>query len=186
MDTKTRMRISFTALLILSLVAFAGAAITILNITEWTVRAKYPPIVKVKGVDAVNTSYIYTRVYSGVATDGTNRTYITITGFRGDPTKYDEILKICNLDNVSYDVSLVYNGTVTGGWTYVKWVKFWIANQGPLTITGTGSSGSAVTTIPAGQCASVAVEVLVSGNLPDNMLGQDILTIAINVKSVKP
>ena len=173
-------------LLAIALASFAVAAITITNITEWTVRAEMPPIVKVKGADAINTSYIYTRFYSQVASDGSNRTYITITGFRGDPTKYYEIIKICNYDSVSYNVELQYGGKISGDWTYVKWIKFWIAGQGPLEIDSGGSTGSAATTIPAGQCASVSVEVLVDGSLPNEMLGQDLLTIWINVVSTKP
>ncbi|MEM4640731.1 MAG: hypothetical protein QXT93_12725 [Thermofilum sp.] len=173
-------------LLAIALASFAAAAITITNITLWTVRAEMPPIVKVKGADAINTSYIYTRFYSQVANDGLNRTYITITGFRGDPTKYDEIIRICNKDSVSYNVELKYNGTVSGSWTYVKWIKFWIAGQGPLRVSSGVATGSAVTTIPSGQCASVSVEVLVDGNLPDNQIGQDLLTIEIDVVSTKP
>ncbi|MEM2597414.1 MAG: hypothetical protein QXT50_01970, partial [Thermofilum sp.] len=133
-------------LLAIALASFAVAAITITNITHWTVRAQTPPIVKVKGADAINTSYIYTRFYSQVASDGSNRTYITITGFRGDPTKYDEIIKICNYDSVSYNVELQYGGKIDGSWTYVKWIKFWIAGQGSLEITESGSSGEAKTT----------------------------------------
>ncbi|MEM1715832.1 MAG: hypothetical protein QXE91_08660 [Thermofilaceae archaeon] len=187
MDGEKR-RVSGAAalLILLAIASFATAAITITNITHWTVRAQTPPIVKVQGADAINTSYIYTRFYSQVTSDGSNRTYITITGFRGDPTKYDEIIRICNYDSVSYNVELRYNGTVSGSWTYVKWIKFWIAGQGPLKIDSSGSTGSAATTIPAGQCASVSVEVLVDGNLPGSQIGQDLLTIEIDVVSIKP
>ncbi|MEM1912537.1 MAG: hypothetical protein QW067_05285 [Thermofilaceae archaeon] len=188
MDGEKR-RVSGAAalLILLAIASFATAAITITNITHWTVRAQTPPIVKVQGADAINTDYIYTSVTWEVNSDGTNRTLITITGFRGDPTKYDEIIKICNKDNVtSYNVELQYRGRVSGNWTYVKWIRFWIAGQGPLEITQSGSTGSAATTIPGGQCASVSVEVLVDGSLPDNMLGKDLLTIQIDVVSIKP
>ncbi|MEM2299312.1 MAG: hypothetical protein QXW23_07305 [Thermofilaceae archaeon] len=183
---KRRLSGAAALLILLALTSFVTAAITLTNITLWTVRAKTPPIVKVLGVDAINTSYIYTSVHWQVGDDGTNRTLITITGFRGDPTKYDQIIKICNYDDNSYNVELQYKGKVSGDWTYVKWLRFWIANQGPLEIKSTGYIGSAVTTIPPGQCASVSVEVLVDGNLPDNMLGQDLLTIQIDVVSTKP
>jgi len=185
---KRRLSGAAALLILLAIASFATAAITLTNITLWTVRAQTPPIVKVLGKDAINTSYIYTSVHWKVDEyDKTNRTYITITGFRGDPTKYDEIIKICNKDNVaSYNVELSYNGTVTGDWTYVKWIKFWIAGQGTLKIDSSGSTGIAATTIPAGQCASVSVEVLVDGSLPNEMLGQDLLTIWINVVSTKP
>jgi len=183
---KRRLSGAAALLILLAIASFATAAITITNITEWTVRAKKPPIVKVKGTDAINTDYIYTSVTSQVASDGSNRTYITITGFRGDPTKYYEIIKICNYDSVSYNVELQYGGKISGDWTYVKWIKFWIAGQGPLEIDSGGSTGSAATTIPAGQCASVSVEVLVDGSLPDTKLGQDLLTIEIDVVSTKP
>ncbi|MEM4563684.1 MAG: hypothetical protein QXI55_07145 [Thermofilum sp.] len=187
MDGEKR-RVSGAAalLILLAIASFATAAITITNITHWTVRAQTPPIVKVQGVDAINTNYIYTSVTSQVSNDGTNKTYITITGFRGDPTKYDEIIKICNKDNVSYNVELQYKGNVSGSWTYVKWIRFWIAGQGILEITESGSTGSAATTIPGGQCASVSVEVLVDGSLPDDMLEKDLLTIQIDVVSIKP
>ncbi|MEM2593163.1 MAG: hypothetical protein QXI60_11310 [Thermofilaceae archaeon] len=183
---KRRLSGAAALLILLAIASFATAAITITNITEWTVRAKKPPIVKEPGADAINTNYIYTEVTSQVASDGSNRTLITITGFRGDPTKYDEIIKICNYDSVSYNVELQYKGKVSGDWTYVKWIRFWIAGQGPLEITESGSSGEAKTTILDGDCASVSVEVLVDGSLPDNQIGQDLLTIEIDVVSTKP
>jgi hypothetical protein len=87
-------RTTLTALLILlATLSFATAAITLTNITEWHIQAYgTPPIVKVVGNDAVYGNDLggkLANVTVKTATDGTNRTIITIRGYTGDPTKYD-------------------------------------------------------------------------------------------------
>ncbi|MEZ0345888.1 MAG: hypothetical protein ABWK01_04995 [Infirmifilum sp.] len=186
--SETRKTMATALLVVLAIAAFAAAAITLTNITQWTVQAQTAPIVKVAGPDAVNSSYILTSIHAGTASDGTNRTYITITGFRGDPTKYDNVLKICNKDTIaSYSVQLVYRGIIgTSSWNnYVKYLKFWINNQGPLQVDASTTSGSATpaVTVSANSCVPVSVEVLVDGSLPDSMLGQPLITVEIDVVS---
>ncbi|MEM3975105.1 MAG: hypothetical protein QW320_12115 [Ignisphaera sp.] len=166
-------------LLAIALASFAAAAITITNITEWNVKAMYPPIVKVAGADA-KTDYVSVTTYN--ASDGTNRTVITIVGFTGDPTYYSEPLKICNKDTVAYNVSLAYNQVLYGNWTYVKYLKFWLGSSGPLTVTSSGASGSATTTIGPGQCVPVPVEVLIKPNAPR---GTVLITVEIDVVSTR-
>ncbi|MEM1632559.1 MAG: hypothetical protein QXX83_10555 [Thermofilum sp.] len=166
-------------LLAIALASFTAAAITITNITEWNVKAMYPPIVKVAGADD-QTNYVNVTTYT--ADDGTNRTVITIVGFTGDPTYYSEPLKICNKDTVPYSVSLVYKQVLGGGWTYVKYLKFWLGNSGPLTVTSSGSSGSATATVNPGQCVAVPVEVLVTPDAPTNTV---LITVEIDVVSTR-
>jgi len=141
MAEKTR-RIAHAALLmLLALASFAFAAVTLTNITEWHVQsAGTPPIVKVEGADA-GTGLV--SVNTTTADDGTNRTIITIRGYTGDPTYFSEVLKICNKDTSnSYAVKLVYQGVLSGGWTYVKYLKLWLGPTGPLTIDSTTQGGA--------------------------------------------
>ncbi|MEM4898810.1 MAG: hypothetical protein QXM99_00215 [Thermofilum sp.] len=166
-------------LLAIALASFTAAAITITNITEWKVKAMYPPIVKVAGADA-QTNYV--NVTTLTYRDGTNRTVITIVGFTGDPTYYSEPLKICNKDTEPYNVRLAYNQVFYGNWTYVKYLKFWLGSSGPLTVDSNGASGSATTTIDPGQCVAVPVEVLVTPDAPTN---QVLITVEIDVVSTR-
>ncbi|MEM1909290.1 MAG: hypothetical protein QXH81_09085 [Thermofilaceae archaeon] len=162
-------------LILLAIASFATAAITITNITEWDVKAMYPPIVKVAGADA-QTNYVNVTTYTN--RDGTNRTVITIVGFTGDITYYSEPLKICNKDTVPYTVSLTYRQALYGDWTYVRYLKFWLGDSGPLTVDSNGVSGSASTTIGPGECVAVPVEVLVTPDAPTN---QVLITVQIDV-----
>jgi len=168
-------------LMLLALASFAAAAVTITNITEWHVQsAGTPPIVKVKGADVDDNLVSVTTTTAG---DGTNRTIITIKGYTGDPTKYDEVIKICNKDaSKSYNVKLVYQGVLSGGWTYVKYLKLWLGEAGPLTIDGTTSEGESIgpVTVAPGACVSVAAEVLVT---PDAPTGSDLVTVLVDVVS---
>ena len=177
---KKRLSGAAALLILLAIASFATAAITITNITEWKVIAKHPPIVKVAGTDAA-TNYVNVIWYT--STDGTNRTVISIIGFRGDITKYTDPLKICNKDTVnSYSVSLAYGEVVYGGWTYVKYLKFWLDNNGPLTVDVNGASGSANATIGPGNCVSVPVEVLVTWDAPTDIV---LINVTINVVATK-
>ena len=169
-------------LAVLALASFAAAAITITNITEWRVVAQHPPIVKVAGSD-VGT---YVNVDTYTAGDGTNRTRIIITGFTGDPTYYSEPLKICNKDyyySANYRVSLQYKQVLNGSWAYVKYLKFWINESGPLTVTSNGADGIAEAIIAPGQCVPVAVEVLV---VPEAPTGPVLIAVEIDVVSTTP
>jgi hypothetical protein len=168
----------------LALLSFAAAAITITNITEWHVQsAGTPPVVKVAGAD-VDGSLI--SVTTQTAADGTNRTIITIKGYTGDPTYYSEVIKICNKDtSKSYAVKLVYNGVLSGDWTYVKYLKLWLGTTGPLTIDSTTAKGASIgpVTVGPGSCVSVPAEVLVTPNAPT---GSDLISIRVDVVSTTP
>jgi len=179
-------RTTLTALLIvLATLSFATAAITLTNITEWHVQTPgTPPIVKVAGED-VDGSLLSVSTYT--ASDGTNRTVITIKGYTGDPTKYDEVLRICNAYGTSpYTVSLKYNGVLSGSWTYVKYLKLWLGSlETPLTIdrsTTVGTTLGSVTLNP-GECVSVAAEVLVDANTPSSQWDTDLIVIEVDVVS---
>ncbi|MCI4409320.1 MAG: hypothetical protein JHC26_09520 [Thermofilum sp.] len=178
-------RTTLTALLIvLATLSFATAAITLTNITEWHVQsAGTPPIVKVAGTDATG-SLLSVSTYT--ASDGTNRTVITIKGYTGDPTYYSEAIKICNTYGTSpFTVSLKYNGVLSGSWTYVKYLKLWLGTLGPLTIdssTNVGATLGSVTLNP-GQCVSVPAEVLVDASTPSSQWNKDLVTIEVDVVS---
>ncbi|WP_052883720.1 hypothetical protein [Infirmifilum uzonense] len=168
-----------TALLLalLAITAFAAAAVTLTNITEWHIKAQYPPIVKVAGAD---TGTLVT-VTTSSASDGTNRTVITLTGFTGDPTRYDEVLKICNKDaSKSYTVQLVYKQVLSGDWTYVQYLKLWLGSSGPITITSSVATGTATATVGPSSCVSVPAEVLVKPNAPT---GTELISIEVDVVS---
>ena len=172
----------------LALLSFAAAAIKITNITEWRVQsAGRPPVVKMAGEDATGSLL---SVSTSTADDGTNRTVITIKGYTGDPTYYSEVIKICNKDtSKSYAVKLVYNGVLSGGWTYVKYLKLWlnttVGTTGPLVIKSDTSEGASIgpVTVGAGSCVSVPAEVLVTPNAPT---GSDLISIRVDVVSTTP
>ena len=186
MAEKTRRIAPATLLILLALAAFAAAAVTITNITEWHVQsAGTPPIVKVAG-DDVDDDLI--SVSFQRADDGTNRTIITIKGYTGDPTKYDEVIKICNKGSTSYSVALVYQGVLSGDWTYVKYLKLWLGEAGPLTIDSITSVGTSIgpVTVNPNACIPVAAEVLVDANTPSTMWNTDLISIRVDVVSTTP
>ena len=184
MAEKTRRIAPATLLMLLALASFAAAAVTLTNITEWHVQsAGTPPIVKVVGAD-VDGDLLSVRTET--ASDGTNRTVITIKGYTGDPTHYDEAIKICNKDtSKTYRVSLIYNGVLSGNWTYVQYLKLWLGTTGPLTIESTTSTGANIgpVSVGPGSCISVPAEVLVKPNAP---YGSDLITIEVDVVSTYP
>jgi len=184
MAEKTRKLAPTTLLILLAVASFAAAAVTITNITEWHVQsAGTPPIVKMAGTD-VDGKLISVTTQTG--SDGTNRTIITIKGYTGDPTYYSEVIKICNKDtSKSYAVKLVYNGVLSGNWTYVKYLKLWLGTTGPLTIDSSTSTGASIgpVTVGSNSCVSVPAEVLVT---PDAPTGSDLISIRVDVVSTTP
>jgi len=184
MAEKTRKLAPTTLLILLAVASFAAASITITNITEWHVQsAGTPPIVKVAGADA-DGSLLSVSTYT--ASDGTNRTKITIKGYTGDPTYYSEAIKICNTYGTSsFTVSLKYNGVLSGSWTYVKYLKLWLGTLGPLTISNTTTVGTTLgsVTLNPGDCVSVPAEVLVDADTPSSQWNTDLITIEVDVVS---
>lgn len=167
-EAKTKRFSTAALLLLLALASFAVATISLTNITEWYVIAKHPPIVKVVGSSLQNTSYIYNQVgYVYADFDGTNRTVIQLTAFTGDPTKYSEVIKVCNKDNQTYRVRLVYQGLITSyNWDMVQYLDVWIGNENnklALKNANVGASTEWVNVSPGG-CVSVGAEILVKAN----------------------
>ena len=181
---EARRRTIATLLVTLALIAFATATVSLTNITEWSVMAKDAPIVKVAGADDATN---YVNVTTTTANDGTNRTVISLIGFRGDPTKYTSVLKICNKDpSYSYNVKLIYRGTIyPSSWpTTVKYIKIFNSTT-VATITGsTGTNTELLSfTLGSGQCSDdIGAEVLVT---PDAPTGQELIKIEVDVVSTK-
>ena len=167
---------------LIALSVIAVASVTLTNITEWHVQAETTPIVKRAGAD-VDGSLISIGSYT--ASDGTNRTTITIKGFKGDITHYDEALKICNIDTThSYQVTLVYQGVLSGGWTYVEYLKLTPDGASTLTIdssTAAGASSGTVTVAP-GSCVPVSADVLVH---TDASTGSDLVVLEVDVQATR-
>jgi len=186
METARRTTIA-TLLLALAIVAFATAAVTLVNITEWTVMAQGSPVVKVAGSDVGNKPGSYVNVTSYIARDGTNRTAISVIGFKGDPTNYTSVLKICNKNFTGpVTVKLVYKGLLSPQqWpsdvTYVK--LFNSTNNNILLNLPTNPPGTEVTIgrIGPGRCSSdIGVSVLVSANAPTKT---ELVTFEVDVVS---
>ena len=186
MAEKARKLAPTTLLILLAVASFAAATVTVTNITRWTVVARYAPIVKYAGDDA-ETGWV-TVGYD--VRGNVNRTVITLVGFKGDPTKYDSVLKICLNTTVAggkaFDVYLVWNGTVKGGWDYVDYVKLWIGDEGPMLITSSGASPSEIGPVTLQKdrknCAVVSAEVLVKPNAPSDDI--TLVIFEVNVKAV--
>ncbi len=173
-------------LVVLAVVAFAAAAVALTNITEWTVKAQGAPVVKVAGSDV---DYKYVTVGTYAASDGTNRTTITVVGFKGDITRYTSVLKICNKNYTKpVTVSLVYRQLLSGSWAYVKYIKIIYpgSSQNPtatLYIDSNTSSGTSISlgTVYPGSCTDdIGVEVLVTPDAPSNA---NLITIEVDVVS---
>jgi hypothetical protein len=187
MAEKARKLAPTTLLILLAVASFAAATVTVTNIARWTVVAKYAPIVKYAGDDA-ETGWVKV---SHDDTGNVNRTFITLVGFKGDPTKYGSVLKICLNTTVAgdkaFDVYLVWNRTVSGGWGYVNYVKLWIEDKGPMLITSNGASPSEIgpVTLQSGvkNCAVVSAEVLVKPNAPSD---DTLVTFEVNVEAKHP
>jgi hypothetical protein len=177
-------RTTLTALLILlATLSFAAATVTLTNITEWHVQsAGTPPIVKVAGAD-VDGSLLSVSTYTNTQ-DGTNRTVITIKGYTGDPTKYDEVIKICNKGSQTYQVKLVANGVLNGNWNYVQYLKLWLDNVEPLELKNGQTTGETTqVSVPAGKCVPVSAEVLVKATDPLPPTNQDLVVVEVDVVS---
>jgi hypothetical protein len=188
MAEKARKLAPTTLLILLAVASFAAATVTVTNITRWTVIARYAPIVKYAG-DDVETGWVTV----GYDVNGNvNRTVITLVGFKGDPTKYDSVLNICLnttvADDKAFDVYLVWNGTVSGDWSNVDYVKLWIEDKGPMLITSSGASPSEIgpVTLKSGvkNCAVVSAEVLVKPNAPSDDI--TLVTFEVNVEAEHP
>jgi hypothetical protein len=174
-----------TLLILLAVASFTAAAVTLTNITEWHVQsAGTPPIVKVVGNDAVYGNDLGNKLANvtiKTPTDGTNRTIITIRGYTGDPTKYDEVIKICNKGSQAYNVKLVANDVLNGNWNYVQYLKLWLNNQGLLTLQNGQTTGeTSQVSVPAGECVPVSAEVLVKPGAPT---GSDLVVVEVDVVS---
>lgn len=171
-------------LLLLAISTIAVAGVTLTNITEWHIQATQPPIYKAVGADA-NQSDGLIGVDWYTAGDGTNRTRIIIKGFKGDITHYDEAIKICNRDTSnSYSVSLVYQGVISGDWSYVEYLELTPGTAAPLHIdstTSTGTSSGSVTVGP-GSCVSVSADLLVHPDAPE---GADLLVLQVDVQATR-
>jgi len=177
----------------LALASFAAAAVTIINITEWHVYAKTPPIVKVDGVLFGYDYGKYVNVSTTTSGDGTNRTVISVLGFTGDPVKYDYVLYICNKDyqGYSYNVYLVYRGLLHGtNWNYVQYIKLYFGGyELDLDVTDTPPVQVGPMTISPGACEPVSVEVLVKPEAYNDGIadGQTrLIAIEVDVQAVGP
>jgi len=190
METARRTTIA-TLLLALAIVAFATATVTILNLTMWTVKAQGSPVVKVAGSDAGRSpdSYVYVTSDGTTSTpDGLNKTYITVVGFKGDPTTYTSVLKICNYNYTkSVSVTLKYMGKQSGNFTYVKSIELLYPGTSPkpqtLEITDGTPPGASLPlgTISPNSCSNdIGVKVLVT---PDAPTRTPLVTIEIDVES---
>jgi len=185
MAEKTRKLAPTTLLILLAVASFAAATVTVTNITRWTVEARYAPIVKYAGDDAKTGWVTVNHDVSG----NVNRTVITLVGFKGDPTKYDSVLKICLNTTVAgdkaFNVYLEWNGTVSDDWSNVDYVKLWIEDQGPMFITSSGASPSIIGPVTlksdVKNCAVVSAEVLVKPNAPSDNI--PLVTFEVNVKA---
>jgi len=183
METARRTTIA-TLLLALAIVAFATATVTLVNITKWTVIAKDSPVVKVAGNDSATGYVSVTSYFPG---DGTNRTRISVVGFKGDPTTYTSVLKICNKNYTkSVSVTLKYNGTISGDWKYIEYIDLLYPGSSPsqtLHITSTTPRGTSIPlgTIDPGHCSDdIGVKVLVTPDAPTN---QELITFEVDVVS---
>jgi len=180
METARRTTIA-TLLLALAIVAFATATMTMTNITLWSVKAQGAPVVKVTGADVDNK---YVNVTWRIGTDGTNRTIISLIGFKGDPTTYTSVLGICNKNFSQVTVSLVYNGLLNNAsWGNVKYVKILYDNKSWDLSKVSPGNNITLGTLNRGDCKYIGVSVLVDANAPTQ---QEILAFELDVVSQKP
>jgi len=184
METARRTTIA-TLLLALAIVAFATATATLVNITEWKVSAQDSPVVKVASSDA--TTYTELVTVGKYTYGGTNRTTITVVGFKGDPTTYTSVLKICNKGDRSVSVTLRYKKVLDGNWDHVEYIQLLYpgTSSSPQTlyIDSSTPEGASISlgTIESGLCSDdIGVEVLVTPNAPTN---QVLITIEVDVES---
>jgi len=186
METARRTTIA-TLLLALAIVAFATATVTLVNKTEWIVTAQPPPVVKVAGNDVA--TGLVTVVSNGTlsTSDGVNWTTITVVGFKGDPTTYTSVLRICNKGGRQVSVTLNYKKLLSGDWTYVKYIKLlYPSGSQAITIQRGSVSGTISFNLPgrseaAPSCSGdIGVEVLVT---PDAPTDTALIAIQVDVES---
>jgi len=179
---KARRTTIATLLLALAIVAFATATMTMTNITLWSVKAQGAPVVKVKGDDVDNK---YVNVTWKIDTDGTNRTIISLIGFKGDPTTYTSVLGICNKNfSGSVTVYLVYRGLKNStSWGNVRWIKILYDSSSWNLRSANIGDNITLGTLNRGDCKYIGVSVLVDANAPTQ---QEILAFELDVVSQKP
>ncbi|MBP1449134.1 MAG: hypothetical protein JZD41_03855 [Thermoproteus sp.] len=172
-DVNDRRRLGLLmALLALGAIS-AFATLQFLNVTIWAINATKPPVQKYAGPDvAAYPNYIKVASY---VKDGLNVTYIYVLGYTGDITNYTDALQVCNkYGTSSVTVSMRYVGPVGGlvknNPDYVKqFVVYYSADQSQwvgFTYTETRNGPvPIVTSLEPGQCVTLGVSVLVSGDL---------------------
>lgn len=104
-------------------------------------------------------------VYASV-TRVDDRTVVLLTGFIGSPTRYSELLQICNGGDQSLTVMFEAVETMRDGWT-PRVFNIWLVKpdgRRSLFISLPLLTRSAPIELEPGECARVEVEVLVPAN----------------------
>ena len=181
---KLKFALAFILVATLTLLGVSATGLlTIINITEWHIYTRRPPIVKIAGEDAA-TKYVNVTWTTGA--NGENLTVVEITAFVGDITKYSSVLIIKNNDpeNLTYNVTLIYKGIHEDTWPDdVKYVKLTFGED-TLLITSTTTEGESAgpVTLAPGQSVTIGVETLVSATAD---VGIKIIRIIIHVEAVQ-
>ncbi len=179
------------AIVALAAAAMVAATFTFTNVTYWVINATKPPVVIDPGSDAVHDDYVDVDHYYDPAT-GRNITRISIVGFRGAPTTYTSVLKLCNrYGSGPIQARLVWVGPV-GTWPHASYIRaFYAIGPGGQKVGFEGTtthSAAGPYTINPGTCIDIGAHVAIDANLPDSLAdGRTILaTYQIDIEIRPP
>ncbi len=151
----------------MAIAALAIATVTFTNITYWDVYAIKPQVVKYAGEDA-KTPFINVSSYIDPNT-GYNITRISVVAPVGDPTTYDDVLRVCNKYDKTMTLELRYIGMLTGPYTqYIRSFQvFWADNPSQYVGVDYGNvvPGPVSTVVQPGQCKIIGVRLVIDGRL---------------------
>jgi hypothetical protein len=171
---KTKSYKPLTALVVLAVAALVASMFTFTNVTYWVINATRPPVSADLGSDATGGGADYIKVQTEYdPTTGRNITRISIIGFKGVPTQYNSVLKLCNrYGSAVMNARLIWRGPVysTGHESYIR--AFYVFGSGGQKAGFEGTttySAAGPFPISPGGCIDIGAYVFIDANLPDSL-----------------
>ena len=181
-------RASVAALLALAVLGFSAAAASVTEVEAWSKRAAGSTRLAVLAGEDV-TSKLAAVAYR-VEAGGVNKTLVTAVGYVGSIVRIDEVVKVCNLGAGDLHVRLVYAGTTSGSWKYVRYLRLRLGGHDrglELTLDGETPEGASTGYLRVGQgeCAPLSAEVLIDASAPPDVWNNSLTSLVTIVEPLE-
>ena len=179
---------SVAVLLALAVLGFSAAAASVTEVEAWSKRAAGSTLLVVlAGKDATSE---LVAVAHRVEAGGVNKTLVTVVGYVGNIVSIDEVVKVCNLGAGDLHVRLVYAGTTSGSWRYVRYLRLRLGGHDrglELTLDGETPEGASTGYLRVGQgeCAPLSAEVLIDASAPPDVWSSALVSLATIVEPLE-